>query len=56
MKNDLYAKSLGIQLTMFDAGSAEAALEVQSHMVNAYGTVHGAVIYAIADHAFSGSL
>lgn len=28
-------------------------LEVQSHMVNAYGTVHGAVIYALADHAFS---
>ena len=28
-------------------------LEIQSHMVNAYGTVHGAVIYALADHAFS---
>jgi len=28
-------------------------LDVQSHMVNAYGTVHGAVIYALADHAFS---
>jgi acyl-CoA thioesterase len=28
-------------------------LEVQNHMVNAYGTVHGAAIYALADHAFS---
>jgi acyl-CoA thioesterase len=28
-------------------------LEVQDHMVNAYGTVHGAVLYALADHAFS---
>lgn len=28
-------------------------LEVQNHMVNAYGSVHGAVIYALADHAFS---
>ncbi|MFA1712366.1 PaaI family thioesterase [Peribacillus frigoritolerans] len=53
VKNDPYAQSLGIQLTKFEAGTAEAALEVQSHMVNAYGTVHGAVIYAVADHAFS---
>ncbi|MDM5214407.1 hotdog fold thioesterase [Peribacillus sp. NJ4] len=53
VKNDPYAQSLGIQLTKFEAGTAEATLEVQSHMVNAYGTVHGAVIYALADHAFS---
>ncbi|ASS95510.1 PaaI family thioesterase [Peribacillus simplex] len=53
VKNDPYAQSLGIQLTKFEAGFAEATLEVQSHMVNAYGTVHGAVIYAVADHAFS---
>ncbi|WP_260358594.1 PaaI family thioesterase [Peribacillus frigoritolerans] len=53
VKNDPYAKSLGIQLTKFEAGFAEATLEVQSTMVNAYGTVHGAVIYAVADHAFS---
>ncbi|CEH32329.1 phenylacetate degradation protein [Aneurinibacillus migulanus] len=53
VKNDPYAESLGIQLTKFEAGFAEAMLEVQKHMVNAYGTVHGAVIYALADHAFS---
>lgn len=53
VKNDPYAQSLGIQLTKFEAGTAEATLEVQSTMVNAYGTVHGAVIYALADHAFS---
>jgi len=53
VKNDPYAQSLGIQMTKFEAGFAEAMLEVQSHMVNAYGTVHGAVIYALADHAFS---
>ena len=53
VKNDPYAKVLGIQLTKFEAGFAEAILEVQSHMVHAYGTVHGAVIYALADHAFS---
>ncbi|WHX41058.1 hotdog fold thioesterase [Mesobacillus sp. AQ2] len=53
VKNDPYAQSLGIQLTKFEAGFAEAVLDVQSHMVNAHGTVHGAVIYALADHAFS---
>ncbi|WP_311282634.1 PaaI family thioesterase [Peribacillus simplex] len=53
VKNDPYAQSLGIQLTKFEAGFAEATLDVQSHMVNAFGTVHGAVIYAVADHVFS---
>jgi acyl-CoA thioesterase len=53
VKNDPYAKSLGIELTKFEAGSAEAVLNVQPHMVNAHGTVHGAVIYALADHVFS---
>ncbi|MFE4813438.1 PaaI family thioesterase [Peribacillus simplex] len=53
VKNDPYALSLGIQLTKFEAGAAEATLEVQSTMVNAYGTVHGAVIHALGDHAFS---
>lgn len=53
VKNDPFAQSLGIQLTTFEAGFAEAMLEVQSHMVNAHGTVHGAVLYALADHVFS---
>lgn len=53
VKNDPYAQSLGIQITKFEAGLAVAKMEVQNHMINAYGTVHGAVIYALADHAFS---
>lgn len=53
VQNDPYAHSLGIQLTQFKADFAEAQLEVQNHMVNAYGTVHGAIIYALADYAFS---
>jgi acyl-CoA thioesterase len=44
---------MGIQLTKFEAGITEAILEVQNHMVNRYGTVHEAVIYALADYAFS---
>ncbi|MFJ7971854.1 PaaI family thioesterase [Psychrobacillus sp. NPDC096389] len=53
VKNDPYALSLGIELTEFKADFAQAQLEVQSQMVNAYGTVHGAIIYALADYAFS---
>ncbi|WP_226641472.1 PaaI family thioesterase [Mesobacillus subterraneus] len=53
VKNDPYAQSLGIELTKFEAGLAEAQIEVQDHMLNAHGTVHGAVLYALADHVFS---
>lgn len=53
IKNDLYAQHLGIQLNEFKAGMAEASLKVQPYMVNAHGTVHGAVIYALADYAFA---
>ncbi len=53
ISNDPYARSLGIQLTQVDAGFAEATLEIKNHMLNAHGTVHGAVIYALADHVFS---
>ncbi len=51
--SDPYAKSLGIRLTKFEETLAEAELVVQDHMVNAYGTAHGAVIYALADHVMS---
>lgn len=44
---------MGVQLTKFKAGFVEAIVVVQNHMLNAYGTVHGAIIYALADYAFS---
>lgn len=50
---DPYAQSLGIHLTKFEETMAEAEMTIQAHMVNAYGTVHGAVIYALADHVLS---
>ena len=53
MENDPFAKSLGIELTKFEEHFAEATITVQPHMVNAFGTVHGALLYALADHAFS---
>ncbi|NLB88299.1 MAG: hotdog fold thioesterase [Syntrophomonadaceae bacterium] len=53
VENDPFAKSLGIELTKFEEHVAEATITVQPHMVNAFGTVHGALLYALADHAFS---
>ena len=53
VENDLFAKSLGIELTKFEEKLAEATVTVQPNMVNAFGTVHGALMYALADHAFS---
>ena len=53
VRDDPFAQWLGIRLTTFDAGFAEATLLIQSHMLNAHNTVHGAVIYALADHVFS---
>ena len=53
VSNDPFAQSLGIRLTKFEETVSEAELLVQPHMVNAYGTVHGAVIYALADHVLS---
>lgn len=53
VENDPFAKSLGIELTKFEEHVAEAKITVQPHMVNAFGTVHGALLYALADHAFS---
>ncbi|MDE4085038.1 PaaI family thioesterase [Planococcus maritimus] len=51
--SDPYAESLGIRLTKFEETLAEAELVVQDHMVNAYGTAHGAIIFALADHVLS---
>ena len=52
-KNEPYAKFLGIQLTELGPGTAAAEVEIKEHMLNTHGTVHGAVIFAIADYVFA---
>ncbi|OZI13664.1 phenylacetate degradation protein [Bacillaceae bacterium SAS-127] len=47
-----YAKFLGMKLTVLGPGTATATLTPTQHMLNSHGTVHGAVIYALADYAF----
>ena len=53
LENEPYAQSLGIKLLELGEGSAVAELHTAEHMVNSHGTVHGAVIFALADYAFA---
>ncbi|WP_404317593.1 PaaI family thioesterase [Bacillus lumedeiriae] len=53
LKQEPYANHLGIQLTKLGKGTASAELQIEDHMLNAHGTVHGAVMFAIADYVFA---
>ncbi|MFS0645862.1 hotdog fold thioesterase [Siminovitchia sp. 179-K 8D1 HS] len=53
LREEPYANHLGIELKSLGKGSAAATLTVQEHMLNTHGTVHGAVIFAIADYVFA---
>ena len=53
MKQEPYANHLGIQLTKLGKGTASAELKIEDHTLNAHGTVHGAVLFAIADYVFA---
>ncbi|MEB3101489.1 hydroxyphenylacetyl-CoA thioesterase PaaI [Ferviditalea candida] len=53
LRQDPYARFLGIELKELGPGTAIAELEVQDHMLNAHGTTHGAVIFALADFVFA---
>lgn len=48
-----YAQFLGIKLMELGLGTATVQLEIQDHMLNSHGTVHGAIIFALADYAFA---
>ncbi|KAA9017019.1 PaaI family thioesterase [Niallia endozanthoxylica] len=48
-----YAQFLGIKLLELKEGTAMAELEIKDHMLNTHGTVHGAIIFALADYVFA---
>jgi len=50
---DAYAQFLGIRLLELGEGTAKAELVVKEHMLNAHGTAHGAIIFALADYVFA---
>jgi acyl-CoA thioesterase len=50
-QEDKFAHSLGIELIEASGGRAKAKLEIREHHLNAFNTVHGGAIYALADMA-----
>jgi acyl-CoA thioesterase len=48
-REDKFAHSLGIEMIEASDGRAKAKLEIREHHLNAFNTVHGAAIYALAD-------
>ncbi|MBB6443622.1 hotdog fold thioesterase [Bacillus benzoevorans] len=53
LEQEPYAQYLGMKLIELGAGTATAELEVKDHMLNSHGTVHGAIIFSLADYVFA---
>lgn len=53
IENDKYAKNLGIELVKVDTEFARCELEINDNHKNGLGSLHGAVIFALADIAFA---
>ena len=51
--NDNYANSLGIKLVNVETEFARCELEINDSHKNGLGSLHGAVIFALADIAFA---
>ena len=51
--NDKYAKNLGIELVKIETEFARCELEINDNHKNGLGSLHGAVIFALADIAFA---
>jgi acyl-CoA thioesterase len=51
-QRDAVAQYLGIELLDLDKGHAEVRMQVQDRHLNLLGTVHGGVIFSLADVAF----
>jgi len=52
-KKDTYAELTGIRLLDVSEGRARAMLAITEHHRNSAGTVHGGVIFTLADFAFA---
>lgn len=51
--SDSFARSLGVQFLEIRPGYARVSVKVRDDMVNFNGLTHGAVVFAVADVAFS---
>jgi acyl-CoA thioesterase len=53
IEQDLFARSLGIELLELAPGFAKCALTLRAEMVNFHGSAHGGAIFSLADAAFA---
>lgn len=53
MKAEPYANHLGMKLIEMGPGTATAELTIEDHMLNNHQTVHGAIIFSLADYVFA---
>ncbi len=52
-KNDTFAQYLGIELLEVSEGNAKARLKIAENHLNGLNTVHGGVIFTLADFVFA---
>ncbi|MCC7565572.1 MAG: PaaI family thioesterase [Methanomicrobiaceae archaeon] len=50
---DAYARHNGIEMVEVAPGRARVRMEVRDHHRNSHGTVHGGVLFTLADTAFA---
>jgi acyl-CoA thioesterase len=53
LEQEPFAQFLGMNLIEIGPGTATAELEVKDHMLNSHGTVHGAILFSLADYVFA---
>ncbi len=52
-KNDTFAEYIGIELLEVSKGKAKAQLGISEKHLNSFKTVHGGVVFALADFVFA---
>lgn len=50
---DRHARYLGVEICHWSEGYAKAKLELKEHHLNSVNTVHGGVLFSLADSVFS---
>lgn len=53
VSNDPFAKFLGFEIIEFSAGKATVQVKIKEFMLNAHETVHGGLLFTLADFAFA---
>lgn len=53
MEQEPYAQFIGMKLKDFGPGTATAELVPNESMLNSHNTVHGAVLFSLADYVFA---